>query len=64
MLITSDPFSVLAASIIYLFIKNVDIVDFGMPYFDARSETRTPFSCIAMISFFTANVALIVFRFS
>ena len=61
LLITLDPIASLAALLISLFFKNVYIVDFGMPYFDARSETRTPFSCSAMISFFTPNVALVVF---
>ena len=62
--ITLDPFATLAALIVSLFFKNVDIVDHGMPYFNGRSETPTPFSCSAMISFFTPNVALVVFRYS
>ena len=46
-----------------LILKNIDIVYLGMPYINEKSETQTPSLCSAMISFFTLNLALVVFLF-
>ncbi|KAF6339806.1 hypothetical protein mRhiFer1_008070 [Rhinolophus ferrumequinum] len=54
------PLATLAPLMASLFFKMVEIVDFAIPNCVARSHTRTPLSCLEIISFFTSIVVLLM----
>ena len=64
LVITVTPLATSAFLIVSLFLRIVQIVDFSIPNWVARLETRTPFSCLAMISFLKSIMILVFFLFA
>ena len=64
LVITVTPLATSAFLIVPLSLRIVQIVDFAIPNWVARSETWTPFSCLAMIYFLTSIMILVFFLFT